>query len=638
MSMTYKDGARHLRGAAAVLAATLLVAAGRAEAGPLEVRAEELVGVGCSDDAWAPLSVVVESTLPERLEGTVTLRQPWGGPERARAALVVPPRGRASTVLYAGPSWCDLEVCFEGSGRSQCQESIGRRGDGMPADSADVLVIQDELDLRPALSVVDVGDDSPAYTSGSEPPRALRTALARREGLGGRFVLPDRALGYSGLAMVLVEARLLDALEPGVRRALGAWVRTGGEIALFARSADELLGSAFVAEELGGLRRGQGPGQVVYTADLQALVPLDPERPDPERLGYTGDGLEPAPYGTRRAVGLGLVHVVMIDPAATASSRADGMAAAGGIGELLAWSRRPHPLGWRDVALQPDPAAGFPGAAWADPYDGGLRTFGLDPNRTDRPPVWLYLLVVLLATTGFVLILRRWAKKREAPVSRLLAGFGLVALVSSLGLFGLGAAIRGVGARYRSFGWVETAAGSTEGVLLRRSGLLFDRPGAALLPVDPDLGAIADEGGLVRSGDGQGLEMTGRQWQTEFILEHGLVDLGGAVTVERGPSGRVVAVRNGTRHLLAAASYVDAEGRRFALGDVPSGGRVALPSAEGGEPGGSFSVTGARLPDRGDAQSRFEGAVTGRLDLGCPRRGDFRGDRCTTAFVARVAR
>jgi len=265
-----------------------------------------------------------------------------------------------------------------------------------------------------------------------------------------------------------------------------------------------------------------------------------------------------------------------------------------------------------------------------DPPDEreAARFLALDPNLNNRLPIWVYLLVVLVFTTLFFLIHHRWSR-RGGRVWRMLALAGGLALAGCLLVFVLSWAARGPGARYCSMAWIETATGSPYGVMWRRLALASDQAGTRTLPMEPGLEALAPRNEIRDFGDRRELRFEASRWETVVAAEHGVVELEGTVELRWGMNDSPTTVVNTFAGPLRDTVLI-VGGNRHYLGTIESGGEHQV----------DYDTVGASLPlfipdliaERAE-NGPMTTAVVGKLDLGCPDRGEFAGERCYTTVV-----
>ncbi len=130
---------------------------------------------------------------------------------------------------------------------------------------------------------------------------------------------------------------------------------------------------------------------------------------------------------------------------------------------------------------------------------------------------------------------------------------------------------------------VELLEGESLGPARRYDGLFLTRPATFDMPspergIARPIGDGGDHPTTVFDGDGSTLRgMRGGLWETIFVREDYVADLGGEVTFERA-GRRVVAVVNHTPHDLHGAVVIDGIGGVYRVGDVPAGGRAMVPS------------------------------------------------------------
>jgi len=138
--------------------------------------------------------------------------------------------------------------------------------------------------------------------------------------------------------------------------------------------------------------------------------------------------------------------------------------------------------------------------------------------------------------------------------------------------------------RYRAVEVVELREGDPVGPARRYSGLFLTRPAAFELPSPDhgvarvvraptaDLSPVTDHGTERPTLRG----LRGRLWETVFVREEHMVNLGGSVTFEEA-GRRLTTVHNGTSATLRGAVIVDAASNIYRIGDIPAGGQAAIP-------------------------------------------------------------
>ncbi len=443
---------------------------------------------------------------------------------------------------------------------------------------------------------------------------------------------------YGGLRMVISEANLLTRITDDQRRALAEWVRTGGELAVVGADADELARVPLVRELVPGFEVDTGRVAPVFSSRFDRAYarwyrdPAPQMSPTRNPWSYDAPGLETVSYGSRAYVGLGTVHFILASDALSGEGEGAEARATEAVNDLIDWSSRFLSYGWRGAMIDTASTGMLSTYSWSYDYaneQDAARRLGLDPNLERRLPTWAYLLVVLGFTVTIFLIQRRWSRRGGKVWKRLVATSALVAAVGCLTLFALSWAARGSGARYRSMTWIEAASGVEQGVLWRRLALASDQAGTLELTSEPGLRAAVPYGSYRGEGAGRSVELLASQWQTIIGTEHGVVDLGGTVELEWGRDNVVRRVRNRLDGTLRRAVLVVGN-ERYDLGDLAPGAGVSV------EP----EQLGARLPPfvpqrigwRSE-HGQMRAAVVGELDLGCPDRGDFRADGCTTTVV-----
>jgi hypothetical protein len=610
-----------------------------------DVQVEDVLGGQCSL-TWGTIRVTVANHTSDRTRGdlVIMLRS------MERVDFVLPmtlePRATGQAMVVVPPNWCGVQACFRSEGRrDRCSSTGATWPDGRGHHNGEVLLIQRELELRPALSVARVTNELrdsryesySEYNGGTSPTRSPLVTVLEVGTDGAPLLLPNEPVAYQHYRMVLTEAAVLARLDDGQRRALGLWVRTGGELTVVGRSAREIGDAALVRELVPGFSAGDGEVPAVMSPGLRAVHffgDLEAETDsvlDRGTFAHAAPRLEATSYGTRLDVGLGTVHFVMVAPAVSESLEGASVSAGGAVEELLAWSGRFRSAGWQGVNVENGMLGVLPEYYTTPdnllPEREAASRLRLDPNLNDRLPIWVYLLVVFGCITVMFLLHRRWVRRR-GQVWRLAGSSAAVALAGCLLVFVLAWAVRGSGSWYRSMAWIEAGSGSRAGVMWRRLALATDAPGSRTVPFQPGLPLLARDVTLDLAR--RTARVDASRWETVIAAEHGVVELDGTVELSSPEAGRVE-VRNTFDRPLRGAVLVSG-GEHHRVGTIEAGEEVVVDTTR--------NVAPAALPvfvpgeiDRRTIAPPGAVALVAEVDAGCPARGDFAAQRCDTTLV-----
>lgn len=625
-----------------VLNVVSLTSSARAQtvAQPLELEVEDLLGGDCSR-SWGALRVLVRNRSSRHVEGVVSVNTIGTDFTFLEQPMGIDAGEVSSIVVYAGDNWCSIQACFQPEqGTRRCSPPGSTWREERGSDNANVLLIQRELELRPALAVAQVRpmprSDYIAVSQEGETGVPPRVALARYQDPAGPPDLPEQAPSYHTLRMVIAEAGVLAQIPEVQRRTLSDWLVTGGEVTVVGQNAEELAALPLIRELVPGFSADGGEMLPIFSSSLNQVYsrwvrdPVPQVPIDQPSLRYHAPGLETTSYGSRIVVGLGSLHLILASDEVRGDPD-DGPPSGASIAleELLDWPGRFSTYGWNGVQVEVGSSGYLP--RYVGTFDSTdelnvARRLELDPNLNARLPLWAYLLVVLVFTVAIFMVQHRWSK-RGGKVSRLIVTTGGIALAGCMLVFVLVWLARGPGERYRSMAWIEAASGTTTGVIWRRLALASDEGGIQELPLAPGIMAAAPSSSLQLRDGGISLRFPTSRWETVIAAEHGVVRLDGTVTMEWADARQVASVRNELGTTLRHAVLV-MEGSRYDLGDLEAGESVAI---HGGLIGATLP---AFVPDDLDRRSRQgRAAVAGEIDMGCPDRGGFAGDQCTTTVV-----
>lgn len=623
-----------------VCALTVAILATTAEAETVTVQTEDLLGGECMR-SWGTLRVSVTNRSGRAQEGTLVAEGRRAGGHELRQPLTIQAGATAGVQVSAPPQWCQLRFCFvPDSGTRRCASYGAAWPPNRGSQQAELLIVQESLELRPVFSIV---------SNGAGEDRSVPAALAlveRSQQERRRLGLPERAAGYSHFQRVVFEAGLLGELNERQRRALRGWVRTGGQLIVVASEGTQFPNSSLLTELVPNLRGETGRARESFSEDLTTRYEpgheLEAQGRHRSRL-LTSDapGLHPAAYGTRAAAGLGVVHFVEAPPEvelAGALTERRGQLVAGAsrqaLDQLIQYNNILSDSLWQapDLNLA---ALGQLDGAYSAPDSRqehrAAQALALDANHSDRIPIWVYVLIVALCTAALFVFQQRWSKSGKG-VARLILPVAATTLAACFLVFGLSSAARGVGNRYRSMAWIEVASGEQEGGIWRRLALALDSPGRHELEVDPTLAIVARGATSQMQSGARTMWVDGGRWQTLLAAEQGTLDLRGAVHIEWGADGKPSAVRNELPVTIEGAS-LQFGSERYALGNLEPGASLGLSERHVRIPAELPMFLPESVTRRETFQSRNNAALVGTIDFECPTRGDFRGEACSTSLI-----
>jgi hypothetical protein len=551
----------------AVLACLLMAtpAAAQTRPDPVRVEIDALFGEGMLlGPSYTPVLVTLENRTDRDLAGEleVWMESYDGGHEGHVVALDLPAHQtrQANLTLYVGPLRNHVSARYVSGGRA-----LGRGAESVVFNGAQgVVVLGDPPRLRGALLDLEVEEAMP------HGPRQVRVPIGAvsMDARSGDPLLPEEPAGWASVKLLVASAHVLARLSDGQREAIADWLRTGGRLLVLPRSAAEL--------------------EAPFLRELAGTVGAEPSRAGsalvPEGLPHLAlscsEGQRAETFGCSAPVGLGRVYLASYD-AMSAAAIETGMprelvrsvyAAAETSRPVLAFGRGHD-------SVDPD-----------EYYYGGASSFGalratLDPNEGFRPALVLAALVLLLYVVVVGPINFGWVQRKNRPTLALittpLAALGCMIVLLIVGYIG-----KGVSMRYRRFEVVELVEGQERAPARRYTGLYSTRPGSFDLPVTPR-GEIARriDGGrqsgptYVHEGHGVRLaDFRAGLWETVFLREDRIVDLGGTIRFERD-GRRLSAVVNDSPRALTDAFVVDTGGALYRVGDVAAGTSSIIPRA-----------------------------------------------------------
>lgn len=519
-----------------------------------------------------PIRVRVRNRLGVAVRGAIVVSSAdWQSrPERHRVELDLPARAERTTqmTVYARDGG-SLTVDFEIDGRRATRQYVSFAYDGAREG---IVVLADPPRLRG--SILDLQADQPQPYGGSRLVN-VPVGVVGFDAQSGDPIAPLDVMGWNAVGLVVASAPTLERLTGPQRDALLAWIRGGGELLVFPRTPEDLR--APFLDSLVDLAWIDD----VAVRDHFAFVPeaargkglVGAETPLGRRARAEG-------YGASTAVGFGRVHVATYD--GTAPPFHDSVEVRRLVSSIVGITTT------RGVER---PLFAFGGAdEVVDEWSGNwmfqpLRSV-LDPNESFRPALGLVAIVLLLYVIFVGPVSFTWIAKKNRPTLALVTT-PIAASACLLLLLGVGYVGKGTTMRYRSVSLLELSEGETIGPERRYLGLFLTRPTTFDLEM-PEVGTTrllpesANRSVEVRArGDARVLgDLQGGLWETIFLREEKLTDLGGAIVFERGES-HLVAVRNESRVALHGAFVLDTSGGLYHVGEVPAGARVEIAAAPG---------------------------------------------------------
>lgn len=215
------------------------------------------------------------------------------------------------------------------------------------------------------------------------------------------------------------------------------------------------------------------------------------------------------------------------------------------------------------------------------------RPAWLDVSGHRIPPVWTIGLTLLAAVLLLASLPSRLVRRRLGSLSPF-AGAPVVGLAAFGAIVGLAFAEKGQEPRYGSVAIVEAGSATPRGSLQRIVGLLATdagetvvraREGALLTPLDDPTGPpLAHARSLVGGPGPMAVELPAALWQTIYLREDSVVELGGGVVLSRGRRLPDITVENHTRFVLSETVVLaGSEDDRVHLGALEPGARRTIP-------------------------------------------------------------
>lgn len=589
---------------ACALLAWLMTAAGALAQGfePVTLTVTGTLGAfNESPGEYQTLVVRAENNTNEALHGLVRLSAEDGSLPAVEHEVEIDLPARAARwvrMTAFKPVSGTPEAVFEVGGRVIARATESSRGYGIEPT---IAIIGEPSRLRGVLA------DQPllmAMVPGGAIEKDVKPAVgtATIDPRSGQHLLPVHAAGYGTTDLVIAQIPALARATERERRALEEWVGAGGTLWLAPTSERDLV-DPFVRRLLGSI----APAQGVF-AHQDALVP-----PNLRGRTLSGERVLSEGFGASARVGFGRVYVTTFDPNETTFVD---------LPELHQLVRAMLSVLLMRNGIRPTNEescqSSFGGGAEAEWGGIGQPSVQIRELRSALDPNDQYLGSVAFAALllmFYVIIVGplnfRWVARRGKPLLALITT-PLLSFAAFTLLLLTGYTSKGITPRVRSVEIDETVSGYPRAygrqylsLFLASTGdLAWKRPEEVLVR---QMGTGGGWGGRMREGGGERVldEVRARLWQTIFLREDRVVDLGGPVVLEPGlaPEGPLV-VHNRSRVKLRGAVWVDEGGAFFGLGAIEPGERVSRPR---GQPLGTF--IGIPYDQHDDTLTRFMQAL-----------------------------
>lgn len=535
----------------------------RRVAGPVTV--QPLFGEGTLlADSWSPVLIEVENRTRGDQHGEllVSVSDHAATVMRRQLPLDVP-RGatrRAIVNVFTGETGSVVRVAFDVGDR---QIGVSQISVGYQPSGRSLVVLGDPPRLRGALLDLEVAE--PDGTTGV--PRIVRfpAGTVRFDPATGDPLLPEAPAAWSSVKLLVASAPILTRVGEAQRSAIEDWLRAGGRMLVFPRAEADLR-QPWLASLTGGAISTDAP-----LAPPSGLVPAGGVR-----FGFacTGEQRVEA-FGCSAPFGQGRVFVAAYDgttPAAIESRAPRELVSAVIAAPETSPSVLPFARGRTSLGRE----------YWHDAGSFGSLRAALDPNEGFRPALGLVALVLLIYVIVVGPLNFRWVRRRNRPTLALLttpaAAMACVLLLLFVGYLG-----KGVTMRYRRVELIETMEGQARAASRRYTGLFSTRPGTFELPGGDDRNMLRRIGGGAQLGPVHRIEndvetlvdFRAGLWETTFLREDRIVDLGGPISFERD-GRRLASVRNDSTTPLEGAIVIDQNGAIYLVGDVPAGSRADI--------------------------------------------------------------
>lgn len=556
---------------ARLLAAALfgLASVARAQGPEVELQLHGIFGdEALLGDAYGSVVITARNLGGRMLRGTVRARTVGVfdvAPCTYESALDLPPgqaRRVVLTTFVASGQGITAEYVVDGT-----PVAVSSRGTSYAPATRSIVVMADPPRMTAALAGmrVEVADPDPAFGARSTRVVEVPVGTVSFDATSGDPIVPDDALGWANVAVVVASLPTVGRLTATQARALREWVHAGGHLVLAPRT-DADLRAPIVRDLMGDVARAED------------LLPDGPLTPPGVRALRCAAAEDEESFGCTRPAGHGTVHVLAYDPTARPHVDAPQSRA---LVRAVAWRALGVSTAHLPLGRQADR---FDVQWWTGPPSFTSMRRALDPNEAYRPALGLVAIVLLLYVIAVGPVNFRLVQARNVPTLALLTTPAL-ALGCALLMLGVGYLGKGVRSRYRRVEIVDAIEGSALAPARAYAGLFLTRPSSVSLAM-PARGRTLrlsvtgrDDGLVIRSG-GERPRLTnlrGGIWETLFVRTDRMVELGGAVTF-RYDDRVLTAVTNGTRHALRGAIVVQGDSA-YLVGDVAPGQTRPIPRA-----------------------------------------------------------
>jgi hypothetical protein len=500
---------------------------------PVELRLDGLFGPDVSAaDSYTPLVVRATNRTQSTLQGEVVVTvRGWDSTLAVHRLHLDLPPGEMRQALFSVPSFNGGTMFHAEYVAGSVLASVDTTMSGNAMNS--IVLLDDPPRLRGALAGLEAPDQ---YGT----PRPIPIGQVSTDPRSGDLLLPREAAGWSPVAVVIATVPALGRAGETELRALETWLEAGGHLLLIP-IGDSDLAHPFVRRVVGTLERSASTGQLACSA---------PSHVDP--------------VGCRAALGFGTVWISSVD--FTEPARLVDPNTRDGIRELVDRATfEPRRQLIRSFRTPPATVA------------------GLDPNQGYRPALLFvglvfFVYVVLVGPVNFT-----WVQRRKQPTLALIST-PILAFLCALLVFVIGYLGKGVIMRYRRIEFVEAHEGSPRGMMVRNTGFFYTRPASATLTLDEGIvglryNANVTSGPVNEGGTRERLEgMRAGLWETAFVREEGVRDMGGGVHFELD-GNRIARLRNESPFTLHNAFMTDVLGNLYPIGEVAPGASAEVPTS-----------------------------------------------------------
>lgn len=516
---------------------------------------------------WQTLVVTAENRTRETFHGVVAVAQSRydSAPTRYETALDLPPRATRTVLvsMFVGDSG-DLTARYELDGTALGTFNVSP---AYASGARTAIVMSDPARLRGALLDLEV-EQSDVSNRGAARNMRIPVGSVAFEGRSGDPLLPTESVGWSSVALLVVSGPMLARIPAPERRALSDWLYSGGRMLVFPRT-DADLHDPFLRTLVGDV--GQLAGEPTVLNEQLA--------PRGARGRYLqGTRVHPESFGGSADVGFGRVYLAAYDGMAPPYVEAPETR------ELVRAILGTHLVVGNDYPMLPFGATEERvGSGWfGQGLNFGRLRAALDPNESYRPALVIAAILLLLYIVAVGPLNFTWVLKRNRPTLALLStpviAMACLAAMLLVGYFG-----KGVIMRFRRVELVEATEGAPLGPARRYTGLFLTRPLDFDLDAPPRgvarrvLGGGGELPPVVQNrGGGQRLhDLRGRLWDTVFVREDRVVDLGRGVVFRRDAL-TLAEVENHTPYPIRGAVIVDASNNCYRVGDIAPGGRARV--------------------------------------------------------------